>query len=354
MSVSEKVKVGISQGDLNGVGLEVVLKSFSDPAMMELCTPVLFSSAKTISFYKKLLNLPDFNYTSVRDTKTLVSGKFNVLNCYEEDVLIEPGKATEHSGKYAYLSLEKAASALQEKHIDVLVTAPVNKNNIKQLHPSFIGHTEYLDQKFGQQKSLMLMVSDNLKIAVATGHVPLSEVASLLDTGLIIRKTELLLKSLKQDFSVQRPRIAILGLNPHAGDNGAIGKEDSQVILPAIKYFEEKGQLVFGPYSPDAFFGSGQHQRFDAVLAMYHDQGLIPFKTIAFGSGVNFTAGLSVIRTSPDHGTAYDIAGKALASEDSFRQAIYLACDIFKNRTIYERVSADPLRSAPQKNDVND
>ncbi|MES2681090.1 MAG: 4-hydroxythreonine-4-phosphate dehydrogenase PdxA [Bacteroidota bacterium] len=337
-----KIIVGISQGDINGIGLEVVLKTLMEPTIAEICTPVLFSSQKTVSYYRKVLGLEEFSFNPMRDFTQLNTKKVNVFICYEEEVNIEMGKATDTGGKYAFLSLEHAVKALSEKQIDVLVTAPINKRNIQSEQFQFVGHTEYLGAKF-EGDPLMLLCNDaGLRVAVVTGHIPVKDVSSKLSSELISKKISQLHESLIKDFGVRKPKIAVLGLNPHAGDNGAIGDEDRDIIIPAIEKTKVKG-LIYGPYSADAFFGSGAYSQFDGVLAMYHDQGLIPFKTLSFGEGVNFTAGLNVVRTSPDHGTAYDIAGKNSADEQSFKKAVYAAVDIFKSRKLYEEITENPL-----------
>ncbi len=327
----ELIKVGISQGDFNGIGIEVILKTFSDPTMFELCTPVLYSSTRVLSYHKKALN-SNVNYNVARGTDSLVNNQLNVINCWQEETRIELGTASEDAGKYAFKSIEAAVKDLQEGKIDVLVTAPISKHSIKQEGFKFPGHTEYFAEKFKSEDVLMLMVNDTLRIGTVTGHIALSQVASKLNTASIFSKITVLHKSLLKDFGKSKPRIAVLGLNPHAGENGTMGTEEKEIITPAIQQATEKGMMVFGPYPADGFFGTAQYTKFDAILAMYHDQGLIPFKTLAFESGVNYTAGLSVIRTSPDHGTAYDIAGKNVASENSFRSAVFMAMDIFKNR----------------------
>lgn len=349
--VEEKIIVGISQGDINGIGLEVIIKTFLDPQMLEVCTPVIFGSNKTASFHRKALNIEDFSFNLIRDISEINHKRANIINVYEEDVIIELGAQTEAGGKYALKSLEAAAYALSQNQIDVLVTAPINKENIQSPDFKFPGHTEYLDEKFGTGNSLMFLVSDNLRVAVVTGHIPVTRVAQELTTEKIIKKIQVLNNSLIQDFSIRKPKIAVLGLNPHAGDNGVIGNEEQQIIIPAINKTKEEGMLVYGPYPADGFFGNGTYKNFDAVLAMYHDQGLIPFKTIAFNSGVNFTAGLPIVRTSPDHGTAYDIAGKNIASEESFRRAIYMAVDIYKTRKQYEEIASNPLSISLKKRD---
>ena len=341
--IENKVVVGISQGDINGIGLEVILKTLMEPGIAEICVPVLFSSQKTVSYYRKVLGLEEFNFNPVRDFSQLNSKKANVFICYEEEVNIEMGKSSDTGGKYAFVSLEKATQALQENKIDVLVTAPINKSNIQNDNFKFVGHTEYLGSKFAG-KPLMLMCSDSgLRIALVTGHVSIKEVVSKLSIDVVAEKINQLHESLIKDFGIRKPKIAVLGLNPHAGDNGAIGNEDKEIITPAIEKTKADG-LIYGPYAADGFFGNAVYKQFDAVLAMYHDQGLIPFKTIAFNEGVNYTAGLNVVRTSPDHGTAFEIAGKNLANEQSFKKAIYTAIDIFKNRKLYSEISANPLQ----------
>jgi 4-hydroxythreonine-4-phosphate dehydrogenase len=348
----EKIVVGISQGDINGIGLEVIIKTFLEPQMLELCTPVVFGSNKTASHHRKILNIEDFSFNQIRDISELNHKRANIINVYEEDAIIEIGKQTDVGGKYALKSLVAAATALAQNQIDVLITAPINKENIQSPDFKFPGHTEYLDEKFGTgSSSLMFLVSDNLRVAVVTGHIPVTRVAQELTTEKIINKIQVLNKSLIRDFAIDKPKIAVLGLNPHAGDNGVIGNEEKSIIIPAINKAKEEGILVYGPYPADGFFGNSTYKNFDAVLAMYHDQGLIPFKTISFNSGVNFTAGLPVIRTSPDHGTAYDIAGKNLASPESFRKAIYTAIDIYKTRKQYAELIINPLAISPKKRD---
>ena len=345
----EKIIVGISQGDINGIGLEVIIKTFLDPQMLEICTPVVFGSLKTASFHRKALNIEDFSFNQINDISEINHKRANLINVYEEEVNIELGKQTETGGKYALKSLEAAAYALAQGKVHVLVTAPINKENIQSPDFKFPGHTEYLEEKFGDGNSLMFLVSDTLRVAVATGHIPVTQVAQALSTEKILKKIQALNKSLIQDFEIRKPKIAVLGLNPHAGDNGVIGNEEKEIIIPAINKAVEEGMLVYGPYPGDGFFGNESYKKFDAVLAMYHDQGLIPFKTISFNSGVNFTAGLPVVRTSPDHGTAYDIAGKNVASEESFRKAIYTAIDIYNRRKQYKEMSTNPLKINPIK-----
>ena len=338
-----KIIVGITQGDINGIGLEVVLKTLMEPGISEVCTPILFSSQKTVSYYRKVLGLEEFSFNPIRDFTQINTKKVNVFVCYEEEVNIEMGKATDSGGKYAYLSLEKATQALVDQHIQALVTAPINKTNIQSEHFKFVGHTEYLGEKLGGEPLMLLCSESGLLVALVTGHIPLSEVASKLTIDGVSKKITQLYESLVKDFGIRKPKIAVLGLNPHAGDNGAIGNEDKDIIKPAIEK-TKLNALIYGPYSADGFFGNGTYRQFDGVLAMYHDQGLIPFKTIAFNDGVNFTAGLTAVRTSPDHGTAYDIAGKNIANEQSFKSALYAAIDIYKNRKLFAEVNENTLK----------
>lgn len=340
--MSDKIIVGISQGDINGIGLEVILKTLMEPGITEICTPVLFSSQKTVSYHRKVLGLEEFNFHPIRDFTQLNSKKVNVFICYEEEVTIDIGKPSETAGRYAFSSLQKATEALAANQIQALVTAPIDKNTIQSPEFKFAGHTEYLGEKLGGEP-LMLMCSDNgLRVAVATGHIPVKEISSKISVDMIAKKIVQLQQTLIKDFGIRKPKIAVLGLNPHAGDNGVIGKEDKDIIIPAIQKANTNG-LVFGPYAADGFFGNGTYKQFDGILAMYHDQGLIPFKTLSFGEGVNFTAGLNAVRTSPDHGTAYDIAGKNKADEQSFKKALYMAIDVCKNRQLYSEISANPL-----------
>jgi 4-hydroxythreonine-4-phosphate dehydrogenase len=342
MKKAENIIVGISIGDLNGIGSEVILKTFEDNRMLEMCTPVIFGNVKILSFIKRNLG-SEANLHGIDKIEQLVKGKINVLNIWREGVDINFGTNDENVGKYAIKSFVAATQALKEGSVDVLVTAPINKYNIQSEDFKFPGHTDYLDQQL-EGNALMLMVQDNLRVGLLTDHVPVNDVSKHLTENLILQKIETINKTLIQDFSINKPKIAVLGLNPHAGDNGVIGKEDDQVIKPAIKKLFEKGILAFGPYSADGFFGSGQYEKFDAVIASYHDQGLIPFKTLSFGMGVNYTAGLNKIRTSPDHGTAYEIAGKGLADHSSFKEAVYLALDVYNSRNEYLQISQKPLK----------
>ncbi|MGZ3863941.1 MAG: 4-hydroxythreonine-4-phosphate dehydrogenase PdxA [Bacteroidia bacterium] len=343
----EKIKVGISQGDINGIGLEIIIKTFMEPELVDICTPVLFSSQKTVGYYRKVLGMEELHFNLTKDLKQLHPKKPNVFSCYEEDVQIEMGMSTANGGKYAQISLMKACEAAKAGLIDVLVTAPINKHNIQSEQFRYPGHSEFLASFFGHEKgAMMLMCSDDLKVGLVTGHVPVQNVSSLITEERVTDKITHLIKTLKQDFLIQKPKIAVLGLNPHAGDNGTIGQEDNTVLKPVIEKFKNDN-LVYGPFPADGFFASESYKKFDGVLAMYHDQGLIPFKTLSFNDGVNFTTGLPIIRTSPDHGTAYDLAGKNVADAGSFRKAIYMAIDIYRNRKMYKSASANPLQSRP-------
>ena len=337
-----KIILGISQGDINGIGLEVVLKSLLEPQLIEICTPVLFSSQKTVSYYRRVLGLEDFSFNPLRDLSQVNHKKVNVFVCYEEEVNIEMGKPTPVGGKYALLSLEKATQALADGQIHALVTAPINKHNIQSDTFNFAGHTEYLAARLGGEPLMILCSDEGLRVALVTGHIPIEKVAQTITTEIVAKKIRQLHNSLVRDFAIRKPRIAVLGLNPHAGDGGLLGNEDMTVIRPAIEQ-TKLNALLYGPYAADGFFGSGAWRQFDGVLAMYHDQGLIPFKTIAFNNGVNFTAGLEHVRTSPDHGTGYEIAGKNVANELSFKKAVYAAIDIVRRRRMQDALTEDPL-----------
>ena len=339
---AENIIVGISVGDLNGIGSEVVLKTFEDPRMLEMCTPVIFANVKILSFVKKTFDSSSMLH-GIDRLDQLVLGKINVLNVWREGVDLNFGTNDENVGKYAIKSFVAATKALKENLIDVLVTAPINKYNIQSEDFKFPGHTDYLDKEL-EGNALMLMVHDNLRVGLITDHIPVNEVAKHLTEELIIKKIETIKQTLIQDFTINRPKIAVLGLNPHAGDGGVIGKEDEQIIKPALKKLFDKGTLVFGPFAADGFFGTTQYEKYDAVVAIYHDQGLIPFKTLSFGQGVNYTAGLNKIRTSPDHGTAFDIAGKGIADYNSFREAVYLAIDLYHSRNQYQEISHNPMK----------
>jgi 4-hydroxythreonine-4-phosphate dehydrogenase len=324
--------------------MEVIIKTFLDPAMLEICTPIVYSSQKTASFHRKALNIEDFSFNLMREGEEPNEKRVNLQSCYEEDVLIEPGNSTAQGGKYAVRSIEAACDAIEKGQVDVLVTAPIDKHNVQGEQFNFPGHTEYLQKRFGNPGALMLLISDTLKVGVVTGHIPIREVAASISVDKVLEKLKMLNETLIQDFGIRKPKIAVLGLNPHAGDQGTIGNEDAGVITPSLIKAKELNIMAWGPFPADGFFGNSSYQKYDAVLAMYHDQGLIPFKTIAFDSGVNYTAGLKIVRTSPDHGTAYDIAGKNMASEESFRRAVYAACDIFRKRKEYQELTVNPLK----------
>lgn len=347
MKKEEKIKVGISVGDLNGIGSEIILKTFEDSRMLEFCTPVIFASIKTMSFFKKHFN-SDVNLHGINEGDPIVEGKINVFNVWKENVSIEFGKEDQNIGTYAIKSLEKATQKLKDGNIDVLITAPINKHNIQSESFNFPGHTNYLEKVLGGN-SLMFMVTEQLKVGLLTDHVPVKDVPAHITEQLITTKVDTIYNSLVIDFKINRPRIAVLAINPHAGDNGVIGNEDDTVLRPTLLKIKESGKLVYGPYSADSFFGSNNYKNFDAVVASYHDQGLIPFKTITFGQGVNYTAGLHKVRTSPDHGTAYEIAGKGEADESSFKEAVFTAIQIFKNRIEYAEISNNPLKKASRK-----
>ena len=343
MKKAENIIVGISVGDLNGIGSEIILKTFEDTRMLELCTPVIFANVKILSFIKKNLELTA-QLHGIDKLDQIVIGKINVLNVWREGVDLNFGKNDDNVGKYAIKSFVAATKALKEGQIDVLVTAPINKYNIQSEDFKFPGHTDYLDKEL-EGDALMLMVQDNLRVGLMTNHIPVNEVAKKLTEELILKKINVIHQTLVQDFSINKPKIAVLALNPHAGDNGVIGNEDDKVLKPTIKKLFDKGKLVFGPFPADGFFGSGQYEKYDAIIATYHDQGLIPFKTLSFGNGVNYTAGLNKIRTSPDHGTAFDIAGKGIADHNSFREAVYLAIDVYNSRLSHQEISKNPLKT---------
>ena len=340
---AENIIVGISIGDLNGIGSEVVLKTFEDTRMLELCTPVIFANVKIVSFLKKELKL-DVAIHGIDKIEQLVVGKVNVLNVWREGVNLEFGKNDDVVGGYAIKSFVAATKALKEGFVDVLVTAPINKYNIQSEEFKFPGHTDYLNKEL-EGDALMLMVHDDLRVGLLTDHVPVNEVAKHLTEKLISNKIKTIIQTLKQDFEIEKPKVAVLGLNPHSGDNGVIGQEEEKIIKPTLKKLFEAGNMVFGPFPADGFFGSAQYEKYDAVIATYHDQGLIPFKTLSFGNGVNYTAGLNKIRTSPDHGTAYEIAGKGVANHESFKEAVYLAIDVYNRRNDYQELIKNPLKT---------
>jgi 4-hydroxythreonine-4-phosphate dehydrogenase len=338
------IVVGISHGDINGIGYEVIIKALSDPTITELCTPIVYGSPKVAAYHRKALNINNFSFNNIKSASEAFSKKANMINCLDDNTRVELGKATPQGGEAAYISLEKAVDDLMNGRIDVLVTAPIDKHNIQSDKFHFTGHTDYLKSKAGADETVMFMISENMRIGVATDHVPLRKVPELITIDLLLSKIRLMNKSLILDFGIRKPRLAILGLNPHAGDNSLLGSEEAEKIIPAIEQAQKEGILAFGPFPSDGFFGAGSFTKFDGILAMYHDQGITPFKALSFDSGVNFTAGLPFVRTSPDHGTAFSIAGKGEASENSFRQAIYLACDIFRNRQLHAEISKNPLK----------
>jgi 4-hydroxythreonine-4-phosphate dehydrogenase len=342
---ADRVKVGITHGDMNGIGYEIIMKTFHDQRMLESITPVVYGSSKVASYHRKSLNISEINFNLVKNADAAIHKRMNIVNVTHEEVKIDLGKSTEIAGQLAYKALESAVQDLLQHHIDVLVTAPINKKNMQTASFRFPGHSEYLADKAGCKEHLMLMVCDKLRVGVITGHIPLKDVPGSITTELILKKIELMNKSLIRDFGIRKPKIAILGLNPHAGDLGVIGMEDSEVIAPAVEQAWNKNIVVYGPYSADGFFGSNNFHKFDGILAMYHDQGMIPFKTLSFDKGVNFTAGLPFVRTSPAHGTAYDLAGRNEASHNSFREAVYLAVDIFRNRKEFDEDNSRPLQN---------
>lgn len=339
-----KPLIGITIGDINSIGAEIIIKTFLDGRMMDFCTPIIFASNKTVNFYRKQLNENNFQYQSIKDFTKINHKQVNVFNCWEEEIQIQPGVLNEAGGKYAARSLDVAVQCLKDGHINGLVTAPIHKKNIQTQQWNYTGHTPFLRDAFKARDVLMLMTADNMRVGLLTEHVPIAEVAKYVTVENIMGKLQLMRESLVKDFGIDKPRIAVLGLNPHAGDEGLIGQEEQTVIIPAVKQARNQGLLAFGPYSADAFFARQMYKDFDGVLAMYHDQGLIPFKSLAAGEGINYTAGLPIVRTSPDHGTAFDIAGKNLADESSFRQAIFTALEIIEKRRTYEENTRNPLK----------
>lgn len=347
MRREEKILVGISIGDLNGIGGEIILKTFEDNRILDFCTPIVYASNKTIAFLKTHFK-SEISFNGVYKPEQALHGKVNVLNVWKENIAINFGNEDMKIGEYAIKSFKSATNDLKNKKIDVLVTAPINKHNIQSESFNFPGHTDYLSKEL-EGDGLMFMVTDDLKVGLLTDHVAVSEVSSKITKELITSKIETINKTLKMDFGIRKPKIAVLGINPHTGDNGVIGTEDDDILKPTLIEIRETGKLVFGPYSADSFFGSNNYKNFDAIIAAYHDQGLIPFKTLSFGRGVNFTAGLSGVRTSPDHGTAYEIAGKGLADNSSFKEALFTGIQIFKNREEFKRITSNPLKKQRQK-----
>ena len=343
----QNIKLGISIGDLNGIGGEIILKTFEDARMLEFCTPIIFASAKTITFLLKHFNL-DINFQGVKSLDAVIEGKLNVVNVWQDNPQIKFGEESSTGGSYAIKSLKAAVEALKSNKIDVLVTAPIHKATIQSEDFNFPGHTDFLNQEL-EGDSLMLMTTEKLKVGLLTDHVAVRNVSDKIDAKLITQKFNTIQNSLIQDFGISKPKIAFLGINPHVGDNGVIGDEDDSILIPTLAQLREKGHLTYGPYAADSFFGSGNYKNFDAIIAAYHDQGLIPFKTLSFGKGVNYTAGLNKVRTSPDHGTAFEIAGKGMASNSSFKEAVYTALEIFKKRAEYAELTANVLQKQPRK-----
>jgi 4-hydroxythreonine-4-phosphate dehydrogenase len=339
-----RLKIGITQGDINSISYEVILKALMDNRVYDTCTPILYGSPKVVAYHRKALNIANFSFNTIRNADEANAKRANLINVLDDNIRVELGKSTQQAGEAALLSLKAAIKDLKENKIDVLVTGPINKNNIQSNEFKFAGHTDYLKEQLGASEVLMILVSDVLKVALVTEHVPVAKVASLITEDKIISKLRVLNRSLLVDFGIRKPKIAVLSLNPHSGDEGLIGREEIEIIMPAIEKAKKDGILTFGPFAADGFFGSDNFKKFDVVLAMYHDQGLAPFKAISFDNGVNFTAGLPYVRTSPAHGTAYELVGKDIASESSFRNAIYLACDIMKNRTEYKHLTSNPMK----------
>ena len=339
-----KILVGITHGDINGVGYEIILKLFSEPMMLELCTPIIYGSPKVATYHRKAMELTT-NFVTIQKADEAVEGRLNLVDCLTDEVKIDFGQPSAESGKAALAALERAMADYREGLFDVLVTAPINKATIQGDGFHFPGHTEYIEERLGNgDKSLMILMKNDFRVALVTTHIPVREIATTITKELIQEKLMIFHRCLKQDFGIGAPRIAVLSLNPHAGDGGLLGMEEQEVIIPAMKEMEEKGILCYGPYAADGFFGNRTYEHFDGVLAMYHDQGLAPFKALSMTDGVNYTAGLPIVRTSPDHGTAYDIAGQGKADEASFRQAVYAALDVYRNRVRYEEAYAHPLR----------
>lgn len=343
MNTTEKIKVGITHGDINGIGYEVIIKTLLDNRITELCTPILYGSPKLVAYHRKAINVQNFSMNQIKSAEQAHEKRSNIINCVPDDTRIELGKPTEEAGTSAYLSLERATKDLKDGKIDVIVTAPINKKTINSEKFQFPGHTEYLQNYFEAEEVLMLLVGEKMRVGVVAGHVPIIDVPKKITEENIIKKLRILNESLIKDFKIRKPNIAVLGLNPHAGDNGLLGNEEIDIIIPAIEKARNENIFAVGPYAADGFFGSLGHQKFDAVLAMYHDQGLAPFKISEFENSVNYTAGLRVVRTSPGHGTAYEIAGQGVASPDSFRAALYMAIDIFKNRKFHKEINENTL-----------
>lgn len=344
--MSKKVKIGITHGDINGIGYEIILKTLADKRILDICTPVIYGSPKLLAYHRKAVKAKSFNYNQIKSGKDAEEKQTNIVNCIDDNIRIELGKATEESGKAAFQSLSKAVSDMKTGEIDALLTAPINKNTIHSEEFKFPGHTEFLQSEFQADDVLMLMTGEKLRIGTVTGHIPVKDIAETISTEKVLSKLRILNESLSKDFALHHAKIAVLGLNPHAGDKGLIGNEDQEIVIPAIEQARDENIMAIGPYPSDGFFGSRAFEKFDAVLAMYHDQGLIPFKIFEFETGINYTAGLSIIRTSPGHGTAFDIAGEGKASESSFRAALFTAVEAFKNRQHFNEISENPLDKA--------
>ena len=341
----EKIKIGITHGDINGISYEIIIKTLMDSRIFDFCTPIVYGSPKVAAYHRKALDINNFSFNNITDVSKAHTKRANIIDCVDSEIRVELGKSTQEAGKASFEALERAIKDLKEGLIDVLITAPINKNNIQSEKFKFKGHTEYVQEKFESSESLMLLVSSNLRVGVVAGHIAVKDIPSFITKEKIMSKLEAMQKSLKNDFNITKPKIAVLGLNPHAGDNGTIGTEEQEIITPAIDEAREKGIMALGPYPADGFFGSDMFKNFDAVLSMYHDQGLTAFKALAFTSGVNFTAGLPIIRTSPGHGTAYELAGKNEAITDSFREALYLAIDTFRNRKENKILQENAMKS---------
>jgi len=352
--MKDKLKIGISHGDVNGISYEVIIKTLMDSRVSEICTPIIYGSPKVAAYHRKALNIEEFSLTGISSPEEARGNKTYIINCVDENIRVELGKCTESAGIDSFKALNAATDALESGQIDALVTGPVNKQNIQHSEFSYSGHTEYLQARFRVDEVMMLMVSELLKVGLVAGHVPVSALSSMISKELVLDKLKILAASLLADFGIRNPRIAVLGLNPHAGEDGLLGSEERDVIGPAIEEAKKLGIMALGPYAADGFFGAGRFRSFDAVLAMYHDQGLAPFKALSMESGVNYTAGLPVVRTSPAHGTAYELAGKNEASATSFRNALYLAIDVARNRELYKEISANPLMSGKSKNGGKD
>jgi 4-hydroxythreonine-4-phosphate dehydrogenase len=337
------IKIGITHGDINGIGYEVLMKTLLDSRIYSICTPIVYGSPKVAAYHRKALAIDNFNMSSIKTPEEANPKRASIINCVSDDVRVELGKSTSIAGEASRQALMRAAKDLKNNKIQAIVTAPINKHNIQSEDFNYTGHTEFFKEYFGAEEVLMLMAGDLMKVGVVSGHIPLAEVAASLSTDTILTKLRILNDSLLRDFGIRKPRIAVLGLNPHAGEQGMLGNEEKEVIIPAIERAREERHTVFGPFPSDGFFGAGDFTKFDGILAMYHDQGLIPFKTLISEDGVNFSAGLPIIRTSPAHGTAFEIAGSNQAQHGSFRKALYMACDIYRNRTQYEEYTSNPL-----------